>query len=104
MSPKGNHKDGNTRSETALKKVCYLGPFLIMLLFGIGYRNEARPLRTLIVMQEGDPLQQQVESMATLPGQAVIYEGTASDQEAAMQALRQGNLDMVVVIPPNALE
>jgi len=29
-----------------------LGPFLILLLFGIGYRNEARPLRTMFVVPE----------------------------------------------------
>jgi len=90
--------------QTPLILTLVLGPFLIMLLFGIGYRNEARPLRTLIVMQEGDPIQQQVESMATLPGQAVIYSGTISDRDAAMQELRRGNVDMVVEIPPNALE
>jgi len=87
--------------QTPLILTLVLGPFLIMLLFGIGYRNEARPLRTMIVMQDGDPYQQQVESMATSLGQGVIYQGTTSDRESAMQALRQGSLDMVVVIPPD---
>ena len=89
--------------QTPLILTLVLGPFLIMLLFGIGYRNEARPLRTLVVMQEGDPLQQQVESLATAPG-SIIYEGMVSDKEAALQDLRRGNVDLVVEIPPNALE
>ena len=32
-----------------------LGPFLILLLFGIGYRNQARDLRTLFVVANGKP-------------------------------------------------
>ena len=75
-----------------------------MLLFGIGYRNDVHPLRTLIVMNEGDPLQPQVENMATSLGQNIIYKGVTSDKDAAMQELRRGNVDLVVVIPPDALE
>ncbi len=90
--------------QTPLILTLVFGPFLIMLLFGIGYRSEARPLRTLIVMQEGDPLQQQVESQATSLGKDLIYKGITSDKEAALLELRQGDVDLVVVIPPNALE
>jgi ABC-2 type transport system permease protein len=90
--------------QTPLILTLVLGPFLIMLLFGIGYRNQTRSLRTLIVMQEDDPFRQQVESIVTSAGNNLIYKGTTSDREAAMQELRQGNVDMVVVIPPNALE
>lgn len=89
--------------QTPLILTLVLGPFLIMLLFGIGYRNEARPLRTLIVMQENDPIRQEVENMVSSPG-AIVYEGTVSDREAALQQLKQGNIDLVVEIPSNALE
>ncbi len=61
--------------QTPLLLTLILGPFLIMLLFGIGYRNEARPLKTLVVMAEGDPLQAQVEEQVS-HGAGVIYEGT----------------------------
>ena len=33
-----------------------LGPFLILLFFGIGYRNEPRALRTVIVAEQEDGL------------------------------------------------
>ena len=90
--------------QTPLILTLVLGPFLIMLLFGIGYRNQARPLRALIVMQEGDPLEKQVEEQISTLGPDLIYEGTTTDREAAMKQLRQGNVDVVVVIPPDALQ
>ncbi|HWR65538.1 MAG TPA: ABC transporter permease [Bellilinea sp.] len=88
--------------QTPLLLTLILGPFLIMLLFGIGYRNEARPLRALLVMEAGDPLQTQVEEQVSR-GAGIIYEGTTSDREAAMQKLGNRSVDVVIVIPPNAL-
>lgn len=89
--------------QTPLLLTLILGPFLIMLLFGIGYRNEARPLKTLLVMEAGDPLQTQVEEQVS-HGAGLIYEGTTSDRDAALQKLGNRNVDVVIVIPPNALE
>ena len=43
-----------------------LGPFLILALFGIGYRNQARALRTLFVLPPGSdnsPIGQQIQRM-----------------------------------------
>src|SRR3989337_2398714 len=67
--------------QTPLLLTRILGPFLIMLLFGVGYRNEARPLKTMVVMEEGDPFQKQLE-----------------------EQLKNRIVDVVVVIPPNALQ
>ena len=74
-----------------------------MLLFGIGYRNEARPLKTLVVMAEGDPLQAQVEEQVS-HGAGVIYAGTLTDKVAALEKLRNRDVDVVIVVPPNALQ
>jgi ABC-2 type transport system permease protein len=57
----------------------------------------------MIVIQEGDPFREEVESMAASLGESLIYKGTTADQGAAMQELRNGNVDMVVVIPPDAV-
>lgn len=81
-----------------------LGPFLILLIFGIGYRNVARPLRTLFVARENTPISQQIEQYAATLGPQLVYEGVTSDQAAALELLRDGRVDVVAVTPPDALE
>ena len=46
-----------------------LGPFLILLLFGIGYREQPRTLRTLFVVAEDSPMRPVVEEYATRLGE-----------------------------------
>ena len=81
-----------------------LGPFLILLLFGIGFRNEPRALRTLFVVEEGSGLDRQIERYASSLGPQLIYEGTTSDEAAARESLRKGQVDLVAVVPANAYE
>lgn len=81
-----------------------LGPFLILLIFGIGYRNVARALRTLFVVQEGSPLREQIEEQGTTLGEQLIYAGVTANEAEALQRLRRGEVDVVVVTPPNAYE
>lgn len=81
-----------------------LGPFLILLLFGAGYRAEARALRTIFVVAEGSPLGDQIEEYAPSLGQQLIFEGIANDEVAARERLRRREVDLVVVAPPNAYE
>jgi ABC-2 type transport system permease protein len=52
-----------------------LGQFLIMLLFGLGYRNEARPLRTILSPSQDNPPASQVEEFATNLGPQLVYRG-----------------------------
>ncbi len=88
--------------QTRLILTLVLGPFLIMLLFGIGYRNQARPLRTLFVItQQNSPIAQQVRSYANSLGPQLIFEGITADQTGALQELKQGQVDVVVVVPNN---
>jgi ABC-2 type transport system permease protein len=80
------------------------GPFLILLLFGIGFRNEPRPFRTLFVAAEADTLGQQIEEFATTLGPQLIYEGITNDRAAAERRLRGSEVDLVIVVPENAEE
>jgi ABC-2 type transport system permease protein len=52
-----------------------LGPFLILLLFGIGYRETPRTLRTLFVVTEGSPMLPIVDQYATQLGQQINSQG-----------------------------
>jgi ABC-2 type transport system permease protein len=81
-----------------------LGPFLILLIFGLGYRNQARALRTVFVVPEDGALAQQIEENAQTLGPQLIYEGVTTDEAAALQALREGKIDLVAVTPEDAFE
>lgn len=81
-----------------------LGPFLILLIFGIGYRNQARALRTLFVAQPGSPIAKDIQQYATNLGPQLIYEGVTNNQNEALNRLRNQQVDLVVVAPDNAYE
>lgn len=81
-----------------------LGPFLILLLFGIGYRNQPRAVRTIFVADPGSPLAKQIQSYAGNISPELIYSGVTGDQNQAIGQLRQGNVDLVAVAPNNAYQ
>ncbi|MCL7454847.1 MAG: ABC transporter permease [Anaerolineae bacterium] len=81
-----------------------LGPFLILLLFGLGYSAEPTPLRTLFVVPEDSVLQPYLRENAETFVQQLVYEGMISDEELAKARLRSGQVDAVVVIPDKVYE
>lgn len=80
-----------------------LGPFLILLILGVGYR-EARPqLQTAFVA--GDAEQEAtIEEWAELIANRVDVVTVGSDEAEAMSQLRAGALDAVVVFPADPEE
>ncbi|RME78800.1 MAG: hypothetical protein D6784_01910, partial [Chloroflexi bacterium] len=52
-----------------------LGPFLILLFFGIGFRNEARALRTLFVVDPNSGMAQAIEQYANSLGPQLVFVG-----------------------------
>lgn len=80
-----------------------LGPFLILLLFGIGYSGEARVLRTELVVPAGTPLEQQAKEYAATLGKQLRLVRVTPDEEAAKNDLKEGKTDVVFVVPPDAL-
>ncbi len=81
-----------------------LGPFLILLFFGIGYRNEARSLRTVFVVEENLELAQKIEGYASQLGKQLVFMGITDDMESAQESLRQGEIDLITVVPSDAYE
>src|SRR5512139_3583725 len=91
--------------QTRLLLALVLGPFLILLLFGLGFRNEARALRTIFVVPANDTAAQaQVQDYATSLGPQLVYRGVVTNLDQALFELRRGSVDAVVVIPGNAEE
>lgn len=79
-----------------------LGPFLIMLVFGLGYRNQARELRTVFVVKEGPEVAEQVRQYGQSLGPQLIYEGITDDEANAFVRLARGEVDLVAVVPVDA--
>jgi ABC-2 type transport system permease protein len=78
-----------------------LGPFLILLFFGIGFRNQPRALRTLFVVEEGSPLNETIQRYATSLGPQLIYAGVSNDLEEAKEKLGRNEVDLIALIPPD---
>ena len=59
-----------------------LGPFLILALFGLGFRNDGRTFRALFVVPTTSPLAQQVQAFGSSLGPQLIFLGVTDDDEA----------------------
>jgi ABC-2 type transport system permease protein len=76
-----------------------LGPFLIMLLFGVGYRNEPPIYNTLFVAPATPELQQRIQDFSA--GTQLQIAGITQDETEARARLRAGDVDLVIVVPPD---
>ena len=81
-----------------------LGPFLILLLFGLGYSAQPFSIRTLFVVPEDSILRPYLRDNAGTFVSQVIYEGMTPNEELALARLRSGQIDVVVVAPYKILE
>lgn len=76
-----------------------LGPFFILLIFGVGYQNNSRVLKTLFVVPDGSQIADTVEEFADSLGSRIAYAGTVNDVGQANSMLKKGEVDLVVVTP-----
>jgi ABC-2 type transport system permease protein len=77
---------------------------LIMFLFGLGYPEQSRPLRTLYVIEDQNAVRDQAKLFTESPSPAIISLGVENNQDAALAKLARNQADLVVVIPPNPVE
>lgn len=80
-----------------------LGPFLIMLLFGLGYTGSRSPFRTVIVVPEGSELPREQAFYEELAPGRIQVVGISQDQSETEHQLRQRAIDLMVVAPENAV-
>ena len=76
-----------------------LGPFLILLLFGAGLRDEDPPVQAAIVAPEGGRLTALAQRFADTSSRRLNITDISDDEQAALERLRRGQLDIVVVFP-----
>src|SRR5688572_26006338 len=81
-----------------------LGPFVILLLFGLGYRGEQPEFRTLLVLPEDPSISSDIEVYREGFAGVFKLQGVTRDEAAARRQLRDRQTDVVVIVPPNALE
>ena len=79
-----------------------IGPFAIMLIFGLGYTGSRRPFATEIVVPQNSDLPRDPGFYQDLaPGKMDVV-GVTSDEQSANQHLRDRQTDMLVVVPSDA--
>ena len=79
-----------------------LGPFLIMFLFGLGYTGFRPPFDTEIVVPADSDFSRSAEAYENLaPGRLKVTR-VSEDQAEAEERLREGQTDLLVVVPQNS--
>jgi ABC-2 type transport system permease protein len=81
-----------------------MGPFLILLVFGIGFRADPPTLRTVLVIPPGSGLEEESSQLAERISQRVDLIATTPDEEEARGMLAAGQADLVVLVPTGAEE
>ena len=81
-----------------------VGPFAVMLVFGLGYSGYRAPFATEIVIPEGIDLPRDPEYYAQLAPGRLVIEDIGTDAAAAEERLREGEIDLVIVAPGDAVE
>jgi ABC-2 type transport system permease protein len=81
-----------------------LGPFLILFIFGIGYRDQPTRLRTMFVAPPNRAIApQDIETYVKSVSSQLVYAGVTSNLDEALSSLRLGQVDLVIVEPADAV-
>lgn len=91
-------------SQPRLLGVLVLGPFFILLIFGISYQNDFRTLRTMLVVPEDSRIEPSVKAFADLPIPGIEVIITTSNTTGALNALKEQLVDLVLVIPADIVK
>jgi ABC-2 type transport system permease protein len=80
-----------------------LGPFLIMFLFGLGYPEQNRTLRTTFVAEDPSSLPANLDLFTNSANPAIASQDVETDKELALAKLALNQTDLVIVIPKDPL-
>ena len=87
------------RRQPRLVLSLILGPFLILLLFGIGYRGERGSLSGIFVVPPEGAFSQNAEDYQRLIGDRLQIKYVTTDLQAALADLKGNKVELVVVVP-----
>ncbi len=81
-----------------------IAPFLILLVFGLGYTPAREDLATVVVVPPGSGLEDRSEDLAESLGQRIQLVEVTEDQVRARRLMDEGLADVMVVVPEEAGE
>ncbi len=87
------------RRQPRLVLSLILGPFMILLLFGIGYQGETKKLTAQLLVPAGAGYSQDVKDYEKLTGGQLNIAGVTTDEKAALDRLALRQVDLVVSVP-----
>jgi ABC-2 type transport system permease protein len=76
-----------------------LGPFLIMLLFGLAYPNQTRTLKTAFVVKDPGSFQQEMNTFTKSYNSKIFDYVIENDKDKALAKLALNQTDLVIVVP-----
>jgi ABC-2 type transport system permease protein len=92
----------DVRRQPRLLLSLVLGPFLILLLFGLGYQATQRDIRTLVVFPQDMQVSLDPEQYRDAFAPPFVLDGVTKDQAAALARLEARQVGVVVLFPENA--
>src|SRR5215216_7512144 len=78
-----------------------IGPFLIMFLFGLGYPEQNRTLRTTFVAEDPSSLEGNMDLFTNSASPAIADQDVENNLELALAKLALNQTDLVIAIPKN---
>lgn len=90
------------RRQPRLVLSLILGPFLILLLFGIGYVGESGTLSAIILIPASGEYSRNPADYNKMMGSQIRIEGITTDRGQALDRLRRHDVDIVVQVPADA--
>jgi ABC-2 type transport system permease protein len=79
-----------------------LGPFVILLAFGAGLREEDPAVRTIFVVPQDSRMAGEVREFAEAQSERLTVVGVQDDRRNALEQLRRGDVQMVLIFPADA--
>lgn len=92
---------GELVRQTGLYVLAVVGPFLLLGLFAVGFRLSAFRPSGILVTPAGSPEAAEVAHLPYVQGleHNIDIKGITTDETRALDRLRAGNVDMVIVLP-----
>jgi ABC-2 type transport system permease protein len=90
--------------QPALILLLVLGPFLLMFLFGLGYPDENRTLRTIFVLEDENVPPEQLNLFTESINPTIAETQVEHNKANALAKLARNQADLVIVVPADAIE
>jgi ABC-2 type transport system permease protein len=81
-----------------------LGPFVIVVIFGLGYGGYGQPLTAVIVVPPQSDLPTNIETYREFEDEGITIQGVTRDVEEARTLLRNGQVEVAIVTPVRSAE